>query len=165
MLAGLVNGIFFNQGQVCCAGSRLLVQEDIYDEMIVRLKRRMATLRVGHSLDKCVDMAAIADPVQHARVQEFIEVGLKEGADIFQVPGACPEGAPQGAFFPPTLVTNVGNNSSLVQEEIFGPVLVAQSFRKPTEARAPAPHPPPRPSQPQAPALARARRRRVSRAP
>ncbi|GMH93575.1 hypothetical protein TrST_g2465 [Triparma strigata] len=127
---GLVNGIFYNQGQVCCAGSRLLVQENIYDKFIEKVKRRMATLRVGGSLEKNIDMAAVIDEAQRSRIEEFVEIGRGEGADVYQ-PTECPE---EGCYYPPTLITNVHSTSRLVQEEIFGPVLVAQSFRTPNEA-------------------------------
>ena len=117
-----MNGIFYNQGQVCCAGSRLLVQENIYDKFIEKVKRRMATLRVGGSLEKNIDMAAVIDEAQRSRIEEFVEIGRGAGADVYQ-PTECPE---EGCYYPPTLITNVHSTSRLVQEEIFGPVLVAQ---------------------------------------
>ncbi len=129
---GVVDAIWFNQGQVCCAGSRLLVQEGIEARFVEKLKRRMATLRVGHSLDKCVDMAAIVDPVQLARIESLVETGRREGCTIWQPREvALPE---RGSFYPPTLVTDVAPASTLAQEEIFGPVLAAMSFRTPDEA-------------------------------
>ena len=126
---GLVNGIWYNQGQVCCAGSRLLVQESIAERFFAKVKRRMGSLRTGSSLDKCVDMGAVVDPIQHARIDEYVKIGRAEGADVFQAD--CPPG---DGFYPATFVTNVQSTSPLVQEEIFGPVLVAQTFRTPEEA-------------------------------
>jgi aldehyde dehydrogenase (NAD+) len=126
---GLVNGVWYNQGQVCCAGSRLLVQESIAEKFVAKVKRRMGSLRTGSSLDKCIDMGAVVDPIQHRRIEEYVEIGRKEGADVFQA--ECPEGE---GFYPATFVTNVQSTSPLVQEEIFGPVLVAQTFRTPEEA-------------------------------
>ncbi|MFM0137447.1 aldehyde dehydrogenase family protein [Caballeronia grimmiae] len=129
---GVVDAIWFNQGQVCCAGSRLLVQEGIEARFIDKLKRRMDTLRVGTSLDKGVDMSAIVDDVQLERIRALVARGQSEGCAIHQPSRlALPEG---GAFFPPTLVTNVAPASTLAQEEIFGPVLVTMSFRTPEEA-------------------------------
>ncbi|MEX3956669.1 aldehyde dehydrogenase family protein [Trinickia sp. EG282A] len=129
---GVVDAIWFNQGQVCCAGSRLLVQEGVEAQFIEKLKRRMATLRVGHSLDKGIDMAAIVDPVQLARIESLVETGRAEGCTIWQPREvALPE---RGSFYLPTLVTEVAPASTLAQEEIFGPVLVAMSFRTPEEA-------------------------------
>ncbi|GMI30428.1 hypothetical protein TeGR_g14067 [Tetraparma gracilis] len=135
---GVVNGIWFNQGQVCCAGSRLLVQESVAEKFLDKLKLRMRSLRVGHSLDKAIDMSALIDGAQKERVEEFIQIAKDEGADVYQ-PTALPTdsdfpGASKGHYFPPTLVTNVQSTSTLVQEEIFGPVLVAQTFRTPNEA-------------------------------
>ncbi|WP_244850931.1 aldehyde dehydrogenase family protein [Caballeronia sp. SL2Y3] len=129
---GVVDAIWFNQGQVCCAGSRLLVQEGIEARFIDKLKRRMETLRVGPSLDKGVDMSAIVDDVQLERIRALVAKGESEGCEIHQPSRlALPEG---GAFFAPTLVTNVAPASTLAQEEIFGPVLVSMSFRTPDEA-------------------------------
>jgi len=129
---GVVDAIWFNQGQVCCAGSRLLVQEGIEARFVEKLKRRMDTLRVGTSLDKGIDMSAVVDEVQLERIRALVERGENEGCEIYQSPrAALPEG---GAFFPPTLVTNVAPASTLAQEEIFGPVLVTMSFRTPEEA-------------------------------
>ena len=131
-IEGVVDAIWFNQGQVCCAGSRLLVQEGIEQRFIEKLKRRMETLRVGPSLDKGVDMSAIVDDVQLERIRALVAKGQSEGCAIHQPSrAALPEG---GAFFAPTLVTNVAPASTLAQEEIFGPVLVAMSFRTPEEA-------------------------------
>jgi aldehyde dehydrogenase (NAD+) len=121
-----MHGIFF---LVCCAGSRLLVQENIADVFLQKVKTRMKTLRLGDSLDKCMDMGAIVDETQRERIEHLVNIGRDEGADIFQVD--CPA---NGCYYPPTLVTNVQTTSTLVREEIFGPVLVAQTFRTPAEA-------------------------------
>jgi aldehyde dehydrogenase (NAD+) len=129
---GVVDAIWFNQGQVCCAGSRLLVQEGIEARFIAKLKRRMETLRVGASLDKSIDLGAIVDPVQLERIQSLVETGRREGCSVWQSPGATLPS--NGCFFPPTLVTGVAPASTLAQEEIFGPVLVTMSFRTPDEA-------------------------------
>ncbi len=129
----VVDAIWFNQGQVCCAGSRLLVQEGVEDRFIAKLKRRMATLRVGTSLDKAIDMGAIVDPVQLARIESLVEAGRREGCEIWQPREVALPGA-GGSYYPPTLVTNVAPSSTLAQEEIFGPVLTTMSFRTPDEA-------------------------------
>ena len=129
---GVVDAIWFNQGQVCCAGSRLLVQEGIEARFIDKLKRRMETLRVGSSLDKSIDMGAIVDPVQLERIQSLVEAGRLEGCSVWQSPDAAVPG--QGCYYPPTLITGVAPASTLAQEEIFGPVLVTMSFRTPDEA-------------------------------
>jgi aldehyde dehydrogenase (NAD+) len=129
---GVVDAIWFNQGQVCCAGSRLLVQEGVEARFLAKLKRRMATLRVGPSLDKTIDIGAMVDPVQLARVESLVEAGRREGCTVWQPEGVTvPSG---GCFYPPTLVTDVAPASTLAQEEIFGPVLVTMSFRTPEEA-------------------------------
>jgi aldehyde dehydrogenase (NAD+) len=130
---GVVDAIWFNQGQVCCAGSRLLVQEGIEARFLAKLKRRMATLRVGSSLDKTIDMGAIVDPIQLARIESLVEKGKSEGCDVWQPEQVTlPAGA--GSYYPPTLVTNVAPAATLAQEEIFGPVLTSMSFRTPEEA-------------------------------
>ncbi|RAS20727.1 aldehyde dehydrogenase family protein [Paraburkholderia bryophila] len=129
---GVVDAIWFNQGQVCCAGSRLLVQEGIEARFIAKLKRRMETLRVGTSLDKSIDIGAIVDPVQLERIQSLVEAGRREGCAIWQA--ADTKLPANGCFYPPTLVTGVAPASTLAQEEIFGPVLVTMSFRTPDEA-------------------------------
>lgn len=129
---GVVDAIWFNQGQVCCAGSRLLVQEGIEARFIDKLKRRMETLRVGSSLDKSIDIGAIVDPVQLERIQSLVEAGRREGCAVWQATDAPVPS--QGCFYPPTLVTGVAPASTLAQEEIFGPVLVTMSFRTPDEA-------------------------------
>jgi aldehyde dehydrogenase (NAD+) len=131
---GVVDAIWFNQGQVCCAGSRLLVQEGVETRFIEKLKRRMETLRVGASLDKSIDIGAIVDPVQLERIQSLVEAGRREGCAVYQVQGADTSMPVQGCFYPPTLVTGVAPASTLAQEEIFGPVLVTMSFRTPDEA-------------------------------
>jgi aldehyde dehydrogenase (NAD+) len=128
---GVVDAIWFNQGQVCCAGSRLLVQEGIAPEFINRLKARMAKLRVGHPLDKTIDMGAIVDRAQLSRIASLVDKGVAEGAEKFQPDIAMPA---EGCFFPPTLLTRVETSSTVAVEEIFGPVLVAMTFRTPDEA-------------------------------
>lgn len=128
---GVVDAIWFNQGQVCCAGSRLLLQEDIADAVIAKLRVRMENLRIGNPLDKCIDIGAIVAPVQLARVEELVKLGVDEGATLFQPTWATPT---EGCFYPPTLLTNVQPAATLAQEEVFGPVLVAMTFRTPDEA-------------------------------
>jgi aldehyde dehydrogenase (NAD+) len=128
---GVVDAIWFNQGQVCCAGSRLLVQEGIHDRFVAKLKARMDTLRIGSPLDKAIDIGAIVAPVQLERIRSLVETGVKEGAMLWQ--GSCPLPA-KGWFFPPTLLTGVEPASTVAQVEIFGPVLVAMTFRTPDEA-------------------------------
>jgi aldehyde dehydrogenase (NAD+) len=131
-IEGVVNGIWFNEGQVCCAGSRLLVQESIHDDFIKRLKRRMRKLRVGNPLDKAVDMGAINNAEQLKKISAMIDTGSKEGATMWQPDNIeCPRG---GYFLPPTLFTNVEPSHTIAQEEIFGPVLVTLTFRTPAEA-------------------------------
>ena len=130
-IEGLVDAIWFNQGQVCCAGSRLLVQEGIAESFIARLKVRMAKLRVGHPLDKAMDMGAIVDKVQLQRIDALVKQGIAEGAVCHQSAGAQSD---KGFFYSPTLLTNVHPASTVVREEIFGPVLVAMTFRTPDEA-------------------------------
>uniref|UniRef100_UPI00398E3A0A aldehyde dehydrogenase family 16 member A1 n=1 Tax=Pristiophorus japonicus TaxID=55135 RepID=UPI00398E3A0A len=123
---GLADAIWFNQGQVCSAGSRLLMQESIAPDLIDRLKKRMQCLRVGDGLDKCIDMGALVDESQKKTITEYVEQARSEGAEVYQVS----EGIPQkGLFYPPTLITNVNTVSRVVREEIFGPVLVAMMFR------------------------------------
>lgn len=128
---GVVDAIWFNQGQVCCAGSRLLVQESISVEFHDRLKRRMETLRVGHPLDKCIDMGAIIDPVQLQRIKSLVKQGVDEGATLHQAQTELPD---SGSFYPPTLLSNVQPTSVVATEEIFGPVAVSMTFRTPDEA-------------------------------
>ncbi|MEL7087960.1 MAG: aldehyde dehydrogenase family protein, partial [Planctomycetota bacterium] len=126
-IEGLVDAIWFNQGQVCCAGSRLLVHESIAESFHARLRARMDTLRIGDPLDKCIDVGAVVDPVQHARISAMVD-GNTEG-ETHAVAG-CPE----GCFYPPTLITGLSPANPLMQEEIFGPVLVGTTFRTPAEA-------------------------------
>jgi aldehyde dehydrogenase (NAD+) len=128
---GIVNGIYFNQGQVCCAGSRLLVQESIEDELITSLKRRLATLRVGHPLDKNTDVGAINSAAQLARIRELSDAGEAEGATRWSPACELPE---RGYWFVPTVFTGVAQTSRIAQEEIFGPVLSVLTFRTPDEA-------------------------------
>jgi aldehyde dehydrogenase (NAD+) len=131
VVEGVVDAIWFNQGQVCCAGSRLLVQEGVSDRLIAKLRARMETLRLGSPLDKAVDMGAIVAPVQLDRIRSLVNAGVEEGAEMWQPTWACPA---EGCFYPPTLFTNVQPSSSIAQVEIFGPVLVAMTFRTPSEA-------------------------------
>ncbi|MDC0245415.1 aldehyde dehydrogenase family protein [Acidimicrobiaceae bacterium] len=130
-IEGVVNGIFFNQGHVCCAGSRLLVQESIAEDFIARLKRRVALLRVGDPLDKNTDVGAINSGAQLARIQELVESGVAEGAEIFQPTCELPA---KGFWFTPTLFTGVQQSHRIAREEIFGPVLSIQTFRTAEEA-------------------------------
>ncbi|MDB4293794.1 MAG: aldehyde dehydrogenase family protein [Akkermansiaceae bacterium] len=128
---GIVNGIFFNQGHVCCAGSRLFVQESIANTVIRKLKKRMETLIVGDPLDKNTDIGAINSPEQLARIKALVKGGEKEGAEIWQPSGGVPR---KGNWFKPTLFTDCAQSHRIVQEEIFGPVLAIQTFRTPDEA-------------------------------
>lgn len=125
---GLVDAIWFNQGQVCCAGSRLLVQEGVADRFHAKLKRRMDGLRLGDPLDKAIDMGAIVDPVQLATITRLVDSA--EG-QVYRAATPLPA---QGCYYPPTLITGLGSASPLMQEEIFGPVLVSMTFRTPSEA-------------------------------
>ena len=148
-IEGLVDAIWFNQGQVCCAGSRLLIQESVATKLIERLKKRMAKLRIGDPLDKSMDMGAIISPIQKERIQYLVNQGKKEGATIWQWEGTLPDkigtniepgntgkinSTSGGCYFPPTLFTNVSPASIIAQAEIFGPVLVSMTFRTPDEA-------------------------------
>src|SRR5512132_4405346 len=128
---GIVNGIYFNQGHVCCAGSRLLVQESIYEDVIEKLKRRLTTLRVGDPLDKNTDVGAINSRQQLEKIEELVAAGKEEGAEIYQPPCRLPE---KGYWFVPTVFTNVAQSYRIAQEEIFGPVLSVLTFRTPDEA-------------------------------
>ena len=128
---GLVNAIWFNQGQVCCAGSRLLVQESVAEAFHEKLRARMGKLRVGDPMDKAVDMGAIVDEVQLNTISELCQLGCDEGGTMWQPDTELPEG---GWFFPPTLFTDVPPAATIVQEEIFGPVLVSLTFRSHEEA-------------------------------
>jgi aldehyde dehydrogenase (NAD+) len=128
---GLVDGIWFNQGQVCCAGSRLLVQERIAERLYEKIRNRMQMLRIGSPLDKAIDIGAIVDQVQYDRIQSLVKTGIAEGATCWQPDVSLPE---KGLFFKPTLLTNVAPSATVAQEEIFGPVLVSMTFRTPAEA-------------------------------
>jgi aldehyde dehydrogenase (NAD+) len=128
---GIVNGIYFNQGHVCCAGSRLLVQESIYETTVAKLKRRLETLRLGDPLDKNTDIGAINSKMQLEKITELVESGKEEGAEIYQPPCRLPE---KGYWFVPTVFTNVAQSYRIAQEEIFGPVLSVLTFRTPDEA-------------------------------
>jgi len=128
---GIVNGIFFNQGHVCCAGSRLLVQESVADDVLERLRRRMTTLRVGDPLDKNTDVGAINSAEQLAKIRELTAVGDEEGAERWSAPVELPT---SGYWFPPTVFTGVSQAHRIAREEIFGPVLSVLTFRTPDEA-------------------------------
>ena len=128
---GIVNGIFFNQGHVCCAGSRLLLQESILDEFLEKLQVRMAKIRVGDPLDKNTDLGAINSSAQLAKIRELSDSGSKEGAKIWSAPCALPG---KGFWFPPTIFTGVTQAHRIAREEIFGPVLSVLTFRTPQEA-------------------------------
>lgn len=127
-IEGLVDAIWFNQGQVCCAGSRLLVQEGIADDFYRRLKARMDKLRIGDPMDKCIDVGAIVDPVQLETIKTLVN---GSGGDVYHAATPVPE---TGCFYPPTLISGLSTADPLMQEEIFGPVLVASTFRTPGEA-------------------------------
>src|SRR5256886_2231868 len=128
---GIVNGIYFNQGHVCCAGSRLLVQESIAEPLLEKLKLRLGTLRLGDPLDKNTDIGAINSKAQLEKIESLVESGIEEGAEIFQPECKLPE---RGYWFPPTLFTNVSQSYRIAREEIFGPVLSVLTFRTPNEA-------------------------------
>ena len=128
---GIVNGIYFNQGEVCCAGSRLLVQESIAETLIDKLKDRLSTIRVGDPLDKNTDVGAINSKSQLDKITELVQSGVDEGAEIYQPACDLPE---RGYFFRPTLFTNVAQSHRIAREEIFGPVLSVLTFRTPDEA-------------------------------
>src|SRR3989441_1143133 len=131
VVEGVVDAIWFNQGQVCCAGSRLLVHEGVAERLVAKLRARMEKLRVGPPLDKAIDMGAIVAPVQLERIRGLVTKGVEEGATMWQPSWACPT---EGYFYPPTLFTDVSPAATIAQVEIFGPVLVAMSFRTPKEA-------------------------------
>ncbi|HEX9411768.1 MAG TPA: aldehyde dehydrogenase family protein [Actinomycetota bacterium] len=130
-IEGIVNGIYFNQGHVCCAGSRLLVQESVFEPLLDKLKERLQTLRVGDPLDKNTDVGAINSRQQLQKIQELVESGIEEGAEIYQPECALPE---RGFWFRPTLFTGVSQSHRIAREEIFGPVLSILTFRTPEEA-------------------------------
>tara|TARA_Y100000768_G_C23970627_1_gene680332 strand:- start:233 stop:1702 length:1470 start_codon:yes stop_codon:yes gene_type:complete len=123
---GVINGIYFNQGHVCCAGSRLFIQESVYDVVLRKLKDRMQSLVVGNPLDKNTDIGAVNSKQQLSTINKYINIGVKEGADIFQLNCELPN---SGYWCPPTLFTNVSQSHSIAKEEIFGPVLAVQTFR------------------------------------
>ena len=131
VVEGVVDAIWFNQGQVCCAGSRMLIQESVADVMYAKLRNRMENLRVGNPLDKAIDIGAIVAPVQLQKIESLVRQGIEEGASCWQPGWAVPT---EGLFYPPTLFTNVEPAGTLAQVEIFGPVLVAMTFRTPAEA-------------------------------
>ncbi len=130
---GLVDAIWFNQGQVCCAGSRLLVQEGVAERFHTKLRTRMDGLRMGDPLDKCIDVGAMVDPVQLNRVTQMVDRAVKDdpSAQVHRAAGPLPKG---GCYYPPTLITGLHSASALMQDEIFGPVLVSTTFRTPAEA-------------------------------
>jgi aldehyde dehydrogenase (NAD+) len=130
-IEGIINGIYFNQGEVCCAGSRLFVQESVYEPLLDKLKDRLSTLRVGDPLDKNTDVGAINSAGQLAKINELVDAGIAEGAEIFQPDCELPS---RGFFFRPTLFTGVSQSHRIAQEEIFGPVLSVLTFRTPEEA-------------------------------
>ncbi|MGE5728055.1 MAG: aldehyde dehydrogenase family protein [Gemmatimonas sp.] len=131
VVEGVVDAIWLNQGQVCCAGSRLLVHEGIAEDLTARLRSRMEKLRIGPPLDKSVDIGAIVAPSQLARIQSLVRQGVDDGAEMWQPSWACPT---EGCFYPPTLFTGVSPTAVIAQVEIFGPVLVSMTFRTPSEA-------------------------------
>jgi aldehyde dehydrogenase (NAD+) len=131
VVEGVVDAIWFNQGEVCCAGSRLLVQEGVHDALVAKLKRRAEQLRVGRPLDKVTDMGAVVAPVQLERIAELVAAGRAEGAEVWQPASACPT---DGWYYPPTVVTNVQPSGTLAQTEVFGPVVAVMPFRTPSEA-------------------------------
>lgn len=128
---GLVDSIWFNQGQVCCAGSRLLVQESVEQKFLKKLRARMDKLSLGSPLDKSIDIGALIDPVQRARISDLVESARSEGCDVYQSPCEIPA---SGSWYAPTLITGASTSAAVAQAEIFGPVLVAMSFRTPPEA-------------------------------
>ena len=130
-IEGIISAIYFNQGHVCCAGSRLFVQESIYPKVIKKLRDRLATLRVGNPLDKNTDIGAINSAAQLAKIHELVQSGVAEGADLHQSSCALPT---KGYWFPPTFLTGVTQSHRVAQEEIFGPVLSVMTFRTPEEA-------------------------------
>ncbi|MBZ0116751.1 MAG: aldehyde dehydrogenase family protein, partial [Sandaracinaceae bacterium] len=131
VVEGVVDAIWFNQGQVCCAGSRILAQESIADRLLLKLRARMEKLRVGDSLDKGIDIGAIVAPVQLEQIDALVKRGAQEGATLWQPSWTCPK---DGLFYPPTLLSDVSPASTVAQEEIFGPVVVFMTFRTPGEA-------------------------------
>ncbi|MCH7524289.1 MAG: aldehyde dehydrogenase family protein [Bacteroidetes bacterium] len=131
VIEGIVDAIWFNQGQVCCAGSRLLVQESIAEKLYKKIRARMENLRIGNALDKSIDIGAIVDEAQLKVIKDLVQLGVDEGSTLNQPSWSCPK---EGYFYPPTLFTDVSPSATIAQEEIFGPVLVAMSFRSHKEA-------------------------------
>jgi len=131
VVEGIVDAIWFNQGQVCCAGSRLLVQESIAEKLYKKIRARMEKLRIGNALDKTIDVGAIVNNAQYKIISDWVKVGVDEGITLCQPSWSCPK---DGYFFPPTMFTNVSPSAKIAQEEIFGPVLVAMTFRTHKEA-------------------------------
>lgn len=131
VVEGIVDAIWFNQGQVCCAGSRLLVQESVADKLYKKIKARMETLRMGNALDKSIDIGAIVDKGQLQTIESMVKLGVDEGSTLNQPSWSCPK---EGYYYPPTMFTDVSPSATIAQEEIFGPVLVAMSFRTHKEA-------------------------------
>src|SRR2546423_2486923 len=130
-IEGIINGIYFNQGHVCCAGSRLFVQEGIYPSVIRKLRDRISTLRVGNPLDKNTDIGAINSRPQLEKIRALVQIGVDEGAELVQNTCAVPE---RGFWYPPTFLTGVTASHRVAQEAIFGPVLTVMTFRTPAEA-------------------------------
>ena len=130
-IEGIVAGIYFNQGHVCCAGSRLLVQESVHDEIVARLRKRIGVLRVGDPLDKNTDIGAINSKAQLEKIRELVQSGIDEGGELVQASCAVPE---RGFWFPPTFFTGIAPGFRIAREEIFGPVLAVLTFRTPDEA-------------------------------
>jgi aldehyde dehydrogenase (NAD+) len=128
---GLVDAIWFNQGQVCCAGSRLLVEESVAQRLLAKIKARLEKFRLGDPLDKCIDMGAIVDPIQRSRIDQLVCQAEAEGGQVWRAPVARPE---TGCYYPPTLITHLGTANTAWREEIFGPVLAVMTFRSVTEA-------------------------------
>lgn len=128
---GIIQGIFFNQGHVCCAGSRLLVQENIYPRVIQKLQDRIRTIRIGHPLDKNTDLGAINSAAQLQKIRALVQSGIEEGLEVIQPPCRLPE---KGFWFPPTLLSGATMSNRVANEEIFGPVLTIMTFRTPEEA-------------------------------
>jgi len=128
---GLVDAIWFNQGQVCCAGSRLLVEESVAERFLAKIKARLANFRLGDPLDKCIDMGAVVDPIQRTRIDQLVCQAESEGGRVWRAPVNCP---PTGCYYPPTLITHLGTANTAWREEIFGPVLAVMTFRSVSEA-------------------------------
>ena len=128
---GLVDAIWFNQGQVCCAGSRLLVEESVAERFLTKIKVRLANFRLGDPLDKCIDMGAVVDPIQRARIDQLVCQAESEGGRVWRAPVSCPQ---TGCYYPPTLITHLGTANTAWREEIFGPVLAVMTFRSVSEA-------------------------------